>query len=96
MMGLEILAKPGPIPREMILKLKCDGDHGFLPRFDTFEGPDFMAMRSAATLLGWKESFVTSIVKTRDGPKATVARVFLCPECAAKSSTARGEPPHDE
>lgn len=80
-MGLEIDAKPGPIPRDLILRLRCDGDHGFLERFDTFEGPDFIAMRKAATAMGWKETFTLRVTTTPHGPKVGVARLFLCPTC---------------
>lgn len=76
MMGIMILAKPGPIPREMILKLRCDGDHGFLERADTFEGGDFIEMRSAATALGWKETYIVAVTRQSHGPKVGLARLF--------------------
>lgn len=84
MMGLEIVAKPGPIPRELMLKLTCDGLHDPLkPISYTFEaGGDFQAMRKAATALGWKETYVNQITRTPDGGKVGLARLFLCPECA--------------
>lgn len=88
-MGLEIIAKPGPIPREMMLRLRCDGDHGFLERFDIFEGAGFVELRAEATRMGWKETYVTGARAGRDGTKASVFRMFLCPECAGRS--ARGE-----
>lgn len=84
MMGLEIVAKPGPIPREIMLKLTCDGLHDpLLPISYTFEaGGDFQEMRKAATALGWKETYVTKITRKDGDDKASLARIFLCPECA--------------
>ena len=89
MMGLEIIAKPGPIPREMMLKLTCDGDHGLLPATSyTFEGDpgaQFPELFRAAMAMGWKETYVLA-VKPADGkPKVGTARLFLCPECSGKS-----------
>lgn len=87
MMGIEIDAKPGPIPRDLILRLRCDGDHGFLERFDTFEGADFILMRAEATRMGWKQTYGLAVRQTPAGPKVGVARLFLCPACAKKTPT---------
>lgn len=84
-MGLEIIPKPGPIPRELMLKLTCDGDHGLLAaRFDTFEGAPFPEMFTAALDRGWKETYALAVRKTVDGSKVGLARIFLCPECSGK------------
>lgn len=83
-MGIELLAKPGPIPRELILKMICDGDHGLFSRFDTFEGGDFPAMFSTALARGWKETYAIQITKDIGGGKVGLARLFLCPECSGK------------
>jgi hypothetical protein len=85
MMGIEIAAKPGPIPRELLLKLVCDGDHGLLAnRFDIFEGAPFPEMMTAAKAMGWKETYVTAVKATGLGPKVSLTRLFLCPECGGK------------
>lgn len=83
-MGIEILAKDGPIPRDLILKMSCDGDHGLFNRFDTFEGAQFPDLFSAALSLGWKETYAIRITRDIGGGKVGLARLFLCPECSGK------------
>lgn len=87
MMGLEIHAKPGPIPRDLIVRLVCDGDHHGLFRADIFEmdGWDLTAMRSAATAMGWRETYGMGVMMTMHGPRVGVTRLFLCPECGRKN-----------
>ena len=83
-MVIEIMAKPGPSPRDLILRLHCDGDHGLFERHDTFEGGDFITLRSFATRMGWKETYAIQVRQLNDGPRAGLARLFLCPECGRK------------
>ena len=58
-----------PIPRQVVMELRCDGDHGlFPPQPIRFERDGYIAQRKAATLDGWVIS----------------AETVLCPECSRK------------
>jgi hypothetical protein len=62
-----------PIPRQVVLTLACDGDHGLLgPTKQQFLDGHFIEQYRAAMQAGWKET-------ERRG-----ARIFLCPECSGK------------
>jgi len=75
-MGLRIfcLDESAPIPRDTILELTCDGNHGFFSikpqRFDHPEG--FIVQRHAATKIGWLEKTVNE------------RRLFFCSNCRHK------------
>ena len=50
-----VLDESAPIPRQTVLELTCDGEHGLFG-VETFraETGDFVEQRHAATLAGWR------------------------------------------
>jgi hypothetical protein len=58
-----------PIPRRVVLELRCDGDHGlFYPPQTVFDQHSFIAQYGAAMRAGWLDR----------------QEVVLCPECSGK------------
>jgi hypothetical protein len=88
--GILIYARwpAAPVPREAVLELACDGEHGgdlfaAPPARAVFDDPSgFVAQHGAAMAAGWLETF-------RGGE-----RVFLGPCCSGKKprSAPGGEP----
>ena len=70
-MGLRLFAKDesAPIPRGVIMELRCDGDHGlFGAPMHRFEEDGYVAQNSAAMRAGWLDR----------------GDVILCPDCSGK------------
>jgi hypothetical protein len=78
-MGILIYSpdQTAPVPRHVVLKLTCDGDHGlFPPGAVVFDDPSgFVAQHHAAVTSGWLE--------TSDER----GRVFLGPCCSGKRAS---------
>lgn len=58
-MGLKIYAidETAQPPVQVVLRLCCDGDHGFLqPTISVFAEPNYVEQRTAASRAGWKVS----------------------------------------
>jgi hypothetical protein len=63
------LDESAPVPREMVLELTCDGDHGlFRPPPAIFSGPGWLNHYALAA--GWRT------------PSKGTERLWLCPQCS--------------
>ena len=70
-MGLSIYAvdERQPVPRDVVMRLRCDSDHGLFPVSEVFPcDPWYPTAHSRATRRGWK---ITSLE-------------VLCPGCSGK------------
>lgn len=75
-MGIELRTKPGTIPYDLILTLRCDGTHKHPVTF-SFQGSDYTKMFHDAMSAGWKETYI-------DLYASGLTRCFLCPLCSGK------------